>query len=141
MPHHIQLADNANLARQRGLSTQQLGVLNNRYVEGDRNGSAGKRRWQAEFLNFTFEKPLPMGEMLEQRLVIHIARGLLSTDDTTDPANQLDRRVLRTCHPRPQHRLIKDLWDGLSKHWGFNMKNGLSIPRTESNCPNIGRAL
>ena len=94
-----------------------------------------------ELFQFALEETPPMGEMFEQRLIVHVARRLTSADDMPDPSDQLDYRILRTRHTRPERLLVKYFGHGITKHWRFQMENRLSIARTESQDSDVRCAL
>jgi len=79
--------------------------------------------------------------MFQKRLIIHVACNLTPHYDLTDPADQMDSRLVGSGHFRPKARLFKHFRDCITETGSFYVENRPPPPRAEADCPDVGSAL
>ena len=70
-------------------------------------------------LHLSLEERMPLTEMFQKRLIIHIACNLMPHYDLTDPADQMDRSLVGSGHFRPKARLVEHFGDCITETGRF----------------------
>ena len=118
----------------RHLRAQEPSIFDHGNVERNRNRDirVGKCRRKAQPFHVAPEKLLPVGQVLQQRLIVELTGSFLPTDDRAKSADQWKGAIFRARCSRPQCLLVKEFRHGITHRWRSQVKNGTPIPFAES---------
>jgi hypothetical protein len=113
MPDHIQLAHDSYLAWSWHLIAERPCILCKCPVQPSECLAIFAGTWQINLLHLSLEERMPLTEMFQKRLILHIACDLTPHYDLTDPADQMDGCLVGSGHCRPKARLLEHFRDGI----------------------------
>jgi hypothetical protein len=88
-------------------------------------------------LHFPPEEGMPLTEVFQKGLIVHVARGFMPHDDLTNPADQVNRSLVWSGHLLPKARLFEHFGDGLPKPRRPDVKNRSPITLAEAHGANV----
>src|ERR1700677_2456648 len=128
MANHVEFAHDPYLAWRWHLIAEQLCILCNRHIEPGRRLVVLDGTWQMNSLHFPLEQGMPMTEMLQKRLIIHVAGDFMLHHDLSDAAHYLNSPLVWSRHYRPKARLVEEFGDSAPQPRSPDVKNRLPAP-------------
>jgi hypothetical protein len=137
MAHHVEFADNPYLAWGGHLIAEPLCIPGNRHVQPGDGFAVSAGAGQMNSLHLSLEEGMPLTEVLQKRLIIHIAGDFLIHHDMTDAAHEMNRRLVWSGHFRPKARLFKHFRDRFPKPGSPDVKHRLPAPLAKAQGANV----